>query len=117
MARPRAVLLASSSLSSNHWIHCAADANTGATFADDTGASAEIIDCNTEARFRPFENLDKQEQLESETSAHQPSRRPHSGARSARFHSRLSSLQLCQLGPDRVEFEGDTGASLQIGDT
>ena len=62
MARPRAVLPASSSSSSSD---CAAGARTGATFAVDAGASAEIIVCDTsesstEARFWPFENLDKQ---------------------------------------------------------
>ena len=97
MARPRAVLPASSSSSSSD---CAADADTGATFADDAGASAEIIDCdtsesNTEARFWPFENLDKQR-----TRRRQP--KAPSGAHPTGFHSRLSSLQLCQLGPDRV---------------
>jgi hypothetical protein len=62
MARPRAVLPASSSSSSSD---CAAGAHTGAALVDDAGASAEKIDCDTserstEARFWLFENLDKQ---------------------------------------------------------
>jgi len=59
MARPRAVLPASSSSSSSD---CAGGAHAGASFAVDAGASAEKIDCDTserisEARFWLLENL------------------------------------------------------------
>ena len=63
MARLKAVLPASSSSSSISDAVTGADTGTG--FADDAGASAEKIDCDTsesstEARFWPFANLDKQ---------------------------------------------------------
>jgi hypothetical protein len=61
MARPRAVLPASSSSSSSE---CAGGAHVGATFVVDAGASAEKIDCDTserisEARFWLLENLEQ----------------------------------------------------------
>jgi len=61
MARPRAVLPASSSSSSSD---CAGGVHAGATFAVDAGASAEKIDCETserisEARFWLLENLEQ----------------------------------------------------------
>jgi hypothetical protein len=99
MARPRAVLPASSSSSSSD---CATGAPAGATFADDAGASAEKIDCDTserstEARFWLFENL---EQTKNKGTSAQSARRAE--CRFFLFHSRLSSVQLCQFGPDRV---------------
>jgi hypothetical protein len=89
IALPRAVLPASSSSSSSD---CAGGAHAGASFAVDAGASAEKIDCDTsekisEARCWLLENLNKQR-----TKATVNPRRPHRGASSFLFYSRLSFM-------------------------
>lgn len=101
-ALPKAVLPVSSSSSISD---CVGGADAGARFAVDPGASTEKIDCDTserstEARFWLFENLRLQ------TKTQKKEQREHqlrgTGVFVRVIHSRLSFLQLCQFGPDRV---------------